>query len=40
MVRIPVPGRARVGETLAAAVRLDDLLLFDRAGRRIRFFAE
>jgi multiple sugar transport system ATP-binding protein len=40
MVRIPVPGRARVGETLATAVRLDDLLLFDRAGRRIRFFAE
>jgi multiple sugar transport system ATP-binding protein len=40
MVRIPAPGRVRVGEELAVGVGLDDLLLFDRAGRRIRLLAD
>ena len=37
MVRIPVPGRVRAGDELTVEVGLADLLLFDRAGRRIRF---
>ena len=37
MVRIPAPGRVAPGAELAVGVRLDDLLLFDRAGQRIRF---
>jgi multiple sugar transport system ATP-binding protein len=36
MVRVPVPGRVSVGEELTVGLGLDDLLLFDRAGRRIR----
>jgi multiple sugar transport system ATP-binding protein len=36
MVRIPVPGRVRVGDELDVGVGPEDLLLFDRAGRRIR----
>jgi multiple sugar transport system ATP-binding protein len=38
VVRIPTPARVSRGEELHLAVTLDDLLLFDRAGRRIRFF--
>ncbi|MFI7545897.1 ABC transporter ATP-binding protein [Actinoplanes sp. NPDC049599] len=37
MVRIPVPGRVSVGDELDVGVGPADLLLFDRAGRRIRF---
>jgi multiple sugar transport system ATP-binding protein len=40
MVRVPAPGRVSVGVELAVGVGLDDLLLFDRAGRRIRFIGE
>jgi multiple sugar transport system ATP-binding protein len=36
VVRIPAPAGVKVGEELGAAVGLDDVLLFDRAGRRIR----
>ncbi|MET8150394.1 ABC transporter ATP-binding protein [Actinoplanes sp. NPDC049668] len=39
MVRVPMPGRVVRGEELAVGVGLDDLLLFDRGGRRIRFAA-
>ena len=37
MVRIPAPGRVRPGAELTVEVGLADLLLFDRAGCRIRF---
>ncbi|GAA3904891.1 ABC transporter ATP-binding protein [Actinoplanes auranticolor] len=37
MVRIPVPVQVRIGDDLDVGVGLTDLLLFDRAGRRIRF---
>jgi multiple sugar transport system ATP-binding protein len=37
MVRIPVPVQVRIGDELDVGVSLTDLLLFDRAGRRIRF---
>jgi multiple sugar transport system ATP-binding protein len=37
MIRIPVPAQVRVGEELEVGIGLPDLLLFDRAGRRIRF---
>ena len=36
MVRVPAPGRAEVGATLDIGVSWDDLLVFDRTGRRIR----
>jgi multiple sugar transport system ATP-binding protein len=36
VVRVPVPAAVRVGERLEIALSLDDLLLFDRAGNRIR----
>ena len=36
VVRIPAPGTLKVGDELSAAVGLDDVLLFDRLGRRIR----
>jgi multiple sugar transport system ATP-binding protein len=38
VVRIPTPAKVVRGEELHLAVTLDDLLLFDRAGKRIRFF--
>ena len=34
--RVPAPARLTVGEELTMPVTLDDLLLFDRAGNRIR----
>jgi multiple sugar transport system ATP-binding protein len=37
MVRVPVPARVVVGDELDVGVGTADLLLFDRAGRRIRF---
>ena len=37
MVRLPVPGQVRAGDELTVEVGLADLLLFDRAGQRIRF---
>ena len=36
VVRLQVPAALKIGDELSAAVELDDLLLFDRAGRRIR----
>jgi hypothetical protein len=36
-VRIPLPGRVAVGDNLDVGLGPADLLLFDRAGRRIRF---
>jgi multiple sugar transport system ATP-binding protein len=36
VVRLPAPTSVRVGDDLGAAVGLDELLLFDRAGKRIR----
>ena len=36
VVRVPAPHLPRVGDSLAARVDLDRLLLFDRAGSRIR----
>jgi multiple sugar transport system ATP-binding protein len=36
VVRVPAPGLPRQGEAMTVAVDLDRLLLFDRAGRRIR----
>jgi multiple sugar transport system ATP-binding protein len=36
VVRVPAPDRPRVGDSMAAAVDMDRLLLFDRAGARIR----
>ena len=36
VVRLPAPASVRVGDDLGAAVGFDDLLLFDRAGKRIR----
>jgi multiple sugar transport system ATP-binding protein len=36
VVRVPAPGLPRIGESLTLAVDLDRLLLFDRAGDRIR----
>jgi multiple sugar transport system ATP-binding protein len=36
MVRVPVPSRVRIGDELDVGVGPEDLLLFDRAGRRIR----
>jgi multiple sugar transport system ATP-binding protein len=36
LVRVPAPHRPRVGDSLTVAVDLDRLLLFDRAGDRIR----
>jgi multiple sugar transport system ATP-binding protein len=38
VVRMPMPASARVGEDVNAGLSLDDLLLFDRAGRRIPLF--
>jgi multiple sugar transport system ATP-binding protein len=35
-VRVPAPARLTVGEEITMAVSLDDLLLFDRSGARIR----
>ncbi|MEV4641580.1 ABC transporter ATP-binding protein [Actinoplanes sp. NPDC049548] len=37
MVRVPAPGRVAAGEELTVGVRVEDLLLFDRSGQRIRF---
>jgi multiple sugar transport system ATP-binding protein len=37
VVRVAAPASIRVGDEVSAAVGPDDLLLFDRAGRRIRF---
>jgi len=37
MVRMPVPARVRIGDELTVGMGPADLLLFDRAGRRIRF---
>lgn len=37
MVRVPAPGRVEPGSALTVGVRVEDLLLFDRSGRRIRF---
>ncbi|MFI7601092.1 ABC transporter ATP-binding protein [Actinoplanes sp. NPDC049681] len=37
MVRVPAPGRIEPGSALTVGVRVEDLLLFDRSGRRIRF---
>ncbi|GGL01298.1 ABC transporter ATP-binding protein [Mangrovihabitans endophyticus] len=37
-VRMPAPARVRVGDELGVAVAPEDLLLFDRSGRRIRIF--
>jgi multiple sugar transport system ATP-binding protein len=37
MVRVPVAAPVRIGDELDVGVGLPDLLLFDRAGRRIRF---
>jgi multiple sugar transport system ATP-binding protein len=39
VIRIPAPARVAVGDELTCAVDLDRLLLFDRAGNRIRFAA-
>jgi multiple sugar transport system ATP-binding protein len=39
MVRVPMPGRVVRGEAITVGVGLDDLLLFDRGGKRIRFVA-
>jgi multiple sugar transport system ATP-binding protein len=39
MVRIPVPTQVRIGDELTVGMEPGDLLLFDRAGRRIRFAA-
>jgi len=36
MVRVPAPGLPRQGDAMTVAVDLDRLLLFDRAGQRIR----
>jgi multiple sugar transport system ATP-binding protein len=36
--RIPAPARIARGDEITLGVALDDLLLFDRAGRRIAFF--
>jgi multiple sugar transport system ATP-binding protein len=36
VVRVPAPHLPRVGDSLTVAVDLDRLLLFDRAGARIR----
>ena len=36
VVRLPAPASARPGDALGGAVGFDDLLLFDRAGKRIR----
>ncbi|AGZ45837.1 ABC transporter ATP-binding protein [Actinoplanes friuliensis] len=40
MVRVAMPGRVLPGDEMAVGVTLDDLLLFDRRGLRIRFIAE
>ncbi|PRY31466.1 multiple sugar transport system ATP-binding protein [Pseudosporangium ferrugineum] len=37
MVRMAAPGRVETGSALTVGVRVEDLLLFDRSGRRIRF---
>jgi multiple sugar transport system ATP-binding protein len=36
VVRVPAPHRPRIGDSLSVTVDLDRLLLFDRAGARIR----
>ena len=36
-VRIPAPARIEPGDEITMAVTLDELLVFDRAGQRIRF---
>ncbi|MEV4707358.1 ABC transporter ATP-binding protein [Actinoplanes sp. NPDC049316] len=36
MIRMAAPGRAEIGAELTVGVGWDDLLVFDRAGRRIR----
>jgi multiple sugar transport system ATP-binding protein len=37
VLRVPAPHLPRVGEEMTVAVSLDHLLLFDRAGNRVRF---
>jgi multiple sugar transport system ATP-binding protein len=37
-VRIPAPGQIAPGDEISMAVTHDELLVFDRAGQRVRFF--